>query len=134
MKSNEDNKTWICNIMVRNIFMFKQVYCCLTFVCVYILKYVYGRFSKNVQFHVTKFYLLEKALNSNWKWFHQTQHYVMNKRDFTEGIEVLRVVRKICLSPPKCQKIACNSTAIATLNVSFVMRGWVKLNKSYPTY
>ena len=30
-----------------------------------------GRFSKNVQIRVTEFYLLEKALNSNWKWFHQ---------------------------------------------------------------
>ena len=37
MKSNEDNKTWISNILVRNIFLcLKQVYCCLTFVCVYI--------------------------------------------------------------------------------------------------
>ena len=35
MKSNEDNKTWISNILVRNIFLcLKQVYCCLTFVCV----------------------------------------------------------------------------------------------------
>ena len=37
MKSNEDNKTLISNILVRNIFLcLKQVYCCLTFVCVYI--------------------------------------------------------------------------------------------------
>ena len=37
MKSNEDNKTWIFNILVQNIFLcLKQVYCCLTFVCVYI--------------------------------------------------------------------------------------------------
>ena len=37
MKSNEDNKTRISNILVRNIFLcLKQVYCCLTFVCVYI--------------------------------------------------------------------------------------------------
>ena len=36
MKSNEDNKTWISNISLRNIFLcLKQVYCCLTFVCVY---------------------------------------------------------------------------------------------------
>ena len=96
--------------------------------------YAYGRFSKNVQIHVTEFYLLEKALNSNWKWFHQTQHNVMNKRDFTEGIEVLRVLRKVCLNPPKCHKIACNSAAIAILNMIFIMRGRVKLNKNYPTY
>ena len=39
MKSNEDNKTWISNILVRNIFLcLKQVYCCLTFVCVYMLQ------------------------------------------------------------------------------------------------
>ena len=38
MKSNEDNKTWISNIVVPNNFLcLKQVYCCLTFVCVYIL-------------------------------------------------------------------------------------------------
>ena len=37
MKSNEDNKTLISNILVRNNFLcLKQVYCCLTFVCVYI--------------------------------------------------------------------------------------------------
>ena len=53
--------------------------------------HAYGRFSNNVQIRATEFYLLEKALNSNWKWFHQTQHNIMNKRDFTEGIEVLRV-------------------------------------------
>ena len=36
MKSNEDIKTWISNTLVRNIFQcLKQVYCCLTFVCVY---------------------------------------------------------------------------------------------------
>ena len=40
MKSNKDNKTWISNILVRNIFLcLKQVYCCLTFVCVYICKW-----------------------------------------------------------------------------------------------
>ena len=59
---------------------------------------------KNFQIHVTEFYLLERALNSNWKWFHQTQHNVMNKREFTEGIEVLRVIRKICLNPPPPKK------------------------------
>ena len=95
---------------------------------------IFGRFSKNVQIHVTEFYLLEKALNSSWKWFHQTQDNVMNKRDFTEGIEVLRILRKICLSPQKCHKKACNSMAIATLNVIFIMRGRVKLNKTYPAY
>ena len=58
----------------------------------------------------------------------------MHKRDFIEGIEVLRVLRKICLNPPKCHKIACYSAAIATLNVIFIMRGKVKLNKTYPTY
>ena len=63
-----------------------------------------------------------------------TQHNVMNKRDFTDGIEVLRVLRKICLNPPKCHKIACNCAAIATLNVIFIKRGRVKLNKTYPTY
>ena len=84
---------------------------------------IYGRFSENVQIHVTEFYLLEKALNSNWKWFHQTQHNVMNKRDFTEGIKGLSVLRKICLNPPKCHKIACNSAAIATLNEIFLMCG-----------
>ena len=94
----------------------------------------YGRFSKIVQIHVTEFYRLEKALNSNWKWFHQTQHNVMNKRDFTEEIEVLRVLRKICLNPQKCHKIACNCAAIATLNVILIVRGRVKLNKTYPTY
>ena len=94
----------------------------------------YGRFSKNVQIHVTVFYLLEKTLNSNWKWFHETKHNIMNKRNFAEGIEVLGVLRKICLNPPKCHKIACNSAAIATLNVIFVMRGRVKLNKTYPIY
>ena len=38
MNSNEDKKkTWISHILVRNIFLcLKQVYCCLTFVCVYI--------------------------------------------------------------------------------------------------
>ena len=37
MKSNEDNKTWVSNILERNNFLcLKQVYCCLTFVCVYI--------------------------------------------------------------------------------------------------
>ena len=46
--------------------------------------------SKKVQIHVTGFYLLEKALNLNCK---------MIKRDFTEGIEGLRVLRKICLNP-----------------------------------
>ena len=41
MKSNEDNKTWISNILVRSIFLcLKQVYCCLTFVCVYMYMYV----------------------------------------------------------------------------------------------
>ena len=50
-----------------------------------------GDSKKNVQIHVTEFYLLEKALNSNWKLFHQAQHNVMNKRDFIEAIEVLRV-------------------------------------------
>ena len=45
---------------------------------------IYGRFSKNVKIHVPEFYLLEKALNSNWKWFHQTRHNVINKRDFTD--------------------------------------------------
>ena len=35
MKSNEDNKTWISNILVWNNLCLKQVYCCLTFVCVY---------------------------------------------------------------------------------------------------
>ena len=36
MKSNEDDKTWISNLLVRNNFLcLKQVYCCLTFVCVY---------------------------------------------------------------------------------------------------
>ena len=87
---------------------------------------ILGRFSKNVQIHVTEFYLLEKALNSNWKWFHQTQHNVMNKRDFTEGIEVLRVLRKICLIHPKCHIIACNSAAIASPGADpgiFVRRG-----------
>ena len=39
MKSNEENKTWISNILVRNNFLcLKQVYCCLTFVFVYIWK------------------------------------------------------------------------------------------------
>ena len=56
----------------------------------------------------------------------------MNKRDITEGIEVLRVLRKICLNPPKCHKIACNCAAVATLNVIFIMRGRVKLNKTLP--
>ena len=37
MKSNEDNKTGISYILVRNKFLcLKQVYCCLTFVCMYI--------------------------------------------------------------------------------------------------
>ena len=37
MKATEDNKTWISNILLRNIFLcLKQVYWCLTFVCVYI--------------------------------------------------------------------------------------------------
>ena len=63
-----------------------------------------------------------------------TQDNVMNKKNFTEGIEVLRVLRKICLHPTKCHKIACNSAAIAILNVIFIMRGRVKLHKSYPTY
>ena len=99
---------------------------------------VIGRFSKNVQIHVTEFSVLEKALNSNWKWFHQTQHNVM-KRDYTEGIAVLRVLRKIGMNPPPpppppCHKIICHSAAIATLNVIFIMRGRVKLNKTYPTY
>ena len=59
----------------------------------------------------------------------------MNKRDFTKGKEVLRVLRKICLNPPKCHKIACHSAAIATFfNVIFIVRGRVKLNKTYPTY
>ena len=58
----------------------------------------------------------------------------MNKSDFTEEKEVLRVLRKICLNPPKCHKIACNSAAIATLNVIFIIRGRIKLNKTYPTY
>ena len=62
----------------------------------------------------------------------------MNKGDFMEGIEVLRVLRKICLNPPppqkKNHKIACNSAAIATLNKIFLMHGRVKLNKTYPTY
>ena len=93
-----------------------------------------GDSQKNVQIHVTEFYLLEKALNSNWKCFHQTQHNVINQRDLTEGIEVLRVLRKICLNPSKCHKIACNCAAIATLNVIFIMRERVKLNKTYPTY
>ena len=36
MKPNADNKTWISSILVRNNCLFlKQVYCCLTFVCVY---------------------------------------------------------------------------------------------------
>ena len=48
-----------------------------------------GNSQKMSKIHVTEFYLLEKALNSNWKWFNQTQHNVMNKWDFTEGIEVL---------------------------------------------
>ena len=74
------------------------------------------------------------SVNSNWKWFHQTQHNFMNKREFTKGIEVLRVLRKICLNPPKYHNIACNSAAIATLNVIFIMRGRVKLNKTHPTY
>ena len=59
-----------------------------------------GRLSKNVQIHVTEFYLLEKALNSKRKWFHQTQHNVMKKRDFTEGIEVLKSFKKNLLEPP----------------------------------
>ena len=58
----------------------------------------------------------------------------MNKRDFTEGIEVLRLLRKICLNPSKCHEIAYNSAAIAIMNVIFIMRGRVKLNKTYPTY
>ena len=78
--------------------------------------------SQKCPIHVTEFYLLEKAINSNWKWLHQTQYNVMNKRDFTEGIEVLSVLRQICLNPPKCHKIACNSAAIATLNVIIIMR------------
>ena len=65
---------------------------------------MYGRFSKNVKIHVTECYLLEKALNSNWKWSHQTQHNVRNKKNFTEEIEVLRVLRNIdvcrTLMPP----------------------------------
>ena len=89
----------------------------------------YGRFSKNVQIHVTEFYLLEKAFNSNLKLVNLTQHNVMNESDFKEGIEVLRVFRKVCLNPPKCHKIACNSAAMATLNVIFIMRGRVKLKK-----
>ena len=37
MKSNEIDKTWISNILVRNNFLcLKQVYYCLTLVCVYI--------------------------------------------------------------------------------------------------
>ena len=41
MKSKEDNETWISNIFVRNNFLcLKQVYCCLTFVCVYIYLFV----------------------------------------------------------------------------------------------
>ena len=37
MKSNEDNKTWISNILVRNkCVCLKQAYCCLTLVCVYL--------------------------------------------------------------------------------------------------
>ena len=41
MKSNEDNKTWISNILVRNIFLcLKQIYCGLTFVCVYMWDYI----------------------------------------------------------------------------------------------
>ena len=44
MKSNENNKTWISNIVVRNIFLcLKQVYCCLTFVCMYIYKAFYDK-------------------------------------------------------------------------------------------
>ena len=61
-------------------------------------KWHIGNSKKNIQIHVTEFYLLEKALNSNWKWFNQTQHNVMNKKDLTEGIEVLRGLRKICLN------------------------------------
>ena len=53
----------------------------------------------------------------------------MNKRDFTEGIEVVRILRKNCLNPQKCHKIACNSAAIVTLNVIFIMHERVKLNK-----
>ena len=59
MKSNEDNKTWISNIMVRNIFLcLKQVYCCLTFVCVYIyhkLRKTFGKFFKSYSELLSKF-------------------------------------------------------------------------------
>ena len=116
------------------------VYWCFTYLhCLEILNtlvLINGRFSKNVQIYVTEFYLLEKALNSNWKWFYQTQHNVMNKRDFyrRNRSSKKRVLRKICLNPPKCHKIACNSAAIATLNVISIMHGRVKLNKTYPTY
>ena len=37
MKSNKDDKTWISNILVRNNSLcLKQIYCCLTCVCMYI--------------------------------------------------------------------------------------------------
>ena len=45
--------------------------------------------------------ILVNRLNSNWKWFHQTRHNLMNKRDFTEEIEVLTVFKKNLPEPPK---------------------------------
>ena len=48
MKSNEDNKTWISKILVRNnCLCLKQVYCCLTFVCVYIIALLYNTWQFN---------------------------------------------------------------------------------------
>ena len=59
MKSNEDNKTWISHILERNIFLcLKQVYCCLTFVCVYIIS--------NFTLHFTYSWPDCKAIPAYW--------------------------------------------------------------------
>ena len=52
----------------------------------------------------------------------------MDKREFTEGMEFLRVLRKICLNPPKCHKIACNSAAIAISDFHNARKSKVKQN------
>ena len=74
MKSNEDNKTWISNILVRNIFFWlKPVYCCLTFVCVY-MYFVF------LEYYIS--FMICWNNNYSWKLFHyqsviNTRHNVV---------------------------------------------------------
>ena len=54
MKSNEDNKTWISNIFgTKHFLCLKQVYCCLTFVFVYMFVLSAFSFQSKYNFYVS---------------------------------------------------------------------------------